>query len=73
MDNVVDNCGLLISHMGITIKRMRVNVTTLWITVDDMWIKKGALIRENIKLSLFHRPTTVINFLISYRYIGGTK
>lgn len=71
MDNIVDNCGLLLSYLGITIRRRIAYITTLWITVDDMCINKHAFIRENDKLSIFHRPTTVINFFISYRYIGG--
>lgn len=73
MDNVVDNCGLLLGRMGITIRRIQRTVNNLWITVDDVWINKSTLIWENAKLSLFHRPITVITFFNSYRYIGGTK
>ena len=73
MDNSVDNCGLLFGNECITLDKPRSFTHLLWITVDSVWIKKRTLTWTFEKLSLFHRPTTVINLFNSYRYIGGKQ
>ena len=73
MDKVVDNCGLLSRNKWITTTNQNSSLLNLWITVDRVWTKKRDLIRENLELSLIHRPITTINIFYSYKYIGGTK
>ncbi len=73
MDNSVDNCGLLFGNECITIPTPSSFTNDLWITVDSMWINKCIMTWTFEKLSLFHRPTTVINLFNSYRYIGGKQ
>jgi hypothetical protein len=68
VENFVDNCGLLRSSSGKTYSELADPGSNLWITVDNMWTDKVHLTRENIYLSLFHRPITVIYFLFSYHY-----